>query len=122
VREGRLAAILDWELATGAPRDYELLLVEHYCLYPNDFCEQGWEIYAAGDWCDYARLLSAHYPALVAGAGLRERLDLYQLQYVMEVYAGWARQFGAGEGVAVALLAKAANFATAHGARIFASR
>ncbi len=115
----RLAAILDWELATLAPRDYELLLIEHFCLYPNDFAEEDREVYCAADFADYAALFAAHYPEMLAAPRLRERLDLYQLGYILDVHVSWAREYGVGGGGPLSLLAKGANFLSAHGARMF---
>lgn len=121
VHEGHVSALLDLELAMGAPADYELLLVEQFCLYPNDFAEEGREIYCTRHFADLAALLVRHYPELFAASRLRKRLDLYHLSYALEAYLHWVTHGGGrvGGGVPVSLVAKLANFLSGHGARIF---
>jgi len=121
VRDGHVVGLLDLELAMHAPADYELLLIEQFCLYPNDFAEGDREVYTTGDFGDLARLLRAHYAELFDVPRLRERLDLYHLLYAMEAYLSWlisTGQSGAGR-LAVPLVSKLSNFVHAHGARIF---
>ena len=119
VEGDRLVAIVDWELAAQAPPDNELLILEHFLLYPNDYVEEDREVYCAADFADLALLLAAHYPELLATPRLRERLDLYQLLYILDVHVGWARAHGTEGGAPWSLLAKASNVLSAHGVRMF---
>jgi aminoglycoside phosphotransferase (APT) family kinase protein len=91
VRDGAIAAILDFELSVQAPADYELWLMERFCLYPNDYAEEGWEVFCTADFADYLPLLRKHYPELFGAPHLRERLNLYHLLESLRSYVGWRK-------------------------------
>lgn len=120
INDGKISAILDFEFAIQAPRDYELLLIEQFCLYPNDFVEENNEIYTTADFADYFQLLKKHYPELFAVRDLRERLNLYHIIYSLKAYIAWRKtQPQATEGhLPIQPLAKVFNFITEHGTRM----
>ncbi len=91
VRDGAIAAILDFELSVQAPVDYELWLMERFCLYPNDYVEESWEVFCTADFADYLPLLRKHYPELFGAPHLRERLNLYQLLESLRSYVSWRK-------------------------------
>jgi aminoglycoside phosphotransferase (APT) family kinase protein len=91
VRDGSVVAILDFELSVQAPADYELWLMERFCLYPNDYAEENWEVFSTADFADYLPLLREHYPELFATPHLRERLNLYHLLESLRSYVSWRR-------------------------------
>ncbi len=45
VRDGHITALLDFESALQAPKDYELLRMEQFGLYPNDYAAEGDEVH-----------------------------------------------------------------------------
>ena len=89
VKDGKISAILDFEFSIQAPRDYELLLMEQFCLYPNDYVEENNEIYTTADFADYLQLLKKHYCELFEVRNLRERLNLYHILYSLRAYIAW---------------------------------
>jgi aminoglycoside phosphotransferase (APT) family kinase protein len=120
VEGDRLTAILDFELATYAPVDYELLLIEEFCLYPNDFAEENNEVYLATDFADYPILLKKYAPEMFACQNLRKRLDLYHLLYELSAYLHWRKtqSMDFKETFLVQPSAILMNFLFEHGARM----
>lgn len=118
---GKITAILDFEFSMYAPVDYELLLVEEFCLYPNDYAEDGNEVYSAADFSDYLMLLKKHYPGLFVFQNLRKRLDLYHLDYALSSYLEWRKTQPEDfvETYPLHATAKALNFLFEHGTRMF---
>ena len=88
---GKLSALLDFEYSVQAPLDYELCVMEEFCLYPNDYAEEDQEIYCTADFASFIPLLRKHYPALFAVPHLRERLNLYHLATALGSYLGWRK-------------------------------
>lgn len=119
VYEGQISAILDFEFTTWAPCDYELLLIEQFCLYPNDYAEEGHEIYACADFADFFYLLKKHALDLFSVPHLRKRLDLYHLEYSLSAYLHWLAQVGEADNLALQPVAKVMNFLFEHGTRMF---
>ena len=91
VSEGKLVAMLDWEFALWAPRDYELLALEAFCLYPNDWAEEEHEAYCTGDYATLFPLLQKQYPEIFETPHLRERVNLYQLLSTLSSYLAWRK-------------------------------
>jgi fructosamine-3-kinase len=91
IDRGKIAAILDFEYALQAPLDYELLKIEDFCLYPNDYAEEDDEIYSAADFADFCVLLRGHYPESFTVPLLRERLNLYHLESTFSDYLAWRK-------------------------------
>jgi aminoglycoside phosphotransferase (APT) family kinase protein len=120
VEEDRITAILDFEFSMYAPVDYELLLIEEFCLYPNDFSEEDNEIYTAADFSDYVFLLKKHYPEMFSFRNLRKRLDLYHLLYSLSSYLNWIKTQSKDLIITFPLYpsAKALNFLFEHGIRM----
>jgi len=120
VNNGSISAILDFEFAAQAPRDYELMLIEQFCLYPNDFAEEDNAIYTTADFADFFQLLKQHYPALFAVRDLRERLNLYHIIYSLEACVAWQKTQPQTKEryLPIQPLAKVLNFLSAHGTRM----
>ena len=118
---GQLTGILDFEFAFRAPRDYELVLIEDFCLYPNDFVERDFGVCSSADYADFFQLLVRFTPALFAVPHLRQRLDLYHVLFNLELYAGWRKANPGAEecGYLLAKLARVTNMLFGHGARMF---
>ena len=124
VNEGKISAILDFEYSMQAPIDYELLVMEAFCLYPNDWAEEEHEVFCTADFASFIPLLQKHYPALFEIPNLRKRVDLYHLESALSRYLAWrkdnlstippermaAREF---------YMARITNFIFRHGARMF---
>lgn len=117
VEAGAVTGILDFEFAHAAPRDYELLLIEDFCLYPNDFVEEDFEHVCAADYADFFRLLQEHTPGLFSIPHLRERLDLYHLLFNLQRFAAFRR--AGASGAVLAKLARITNILFGHGVRMF---
>jgi aminoglycoside phosphotransferase (APT) family kinase protein len=121
---GTISAILDFEFAIQAPRDYELLAMEAFCLYPNDWAEEGNEVFCTADFASVILLIRKHYPELFEIRNLRERLNVYHLYSALSSYLEWrkanlstippehmaAKDFYMG---------RISNFLWDHGARMF---
>ncbi|HYG36500.1 MAG TPA: phosphotransferase [Clostridia bacterium] len=120
VDQGRVTGILDFEFAIRAPRDYELVLIEDFCLYPRDFIEADCSPYSAADFADFFNLLRKHTPALFAIPHLRERLNLYHLAFNLNLYLR-CRQWNADDsgGYLLAKLARITSVLFDHGTRMF---
>lgn len=124
VENERIAAILDFEYAQHAPADYELLTIEAFCLYPNDYAEEENEVYNAADFAPFCRLLRKYYPALFEAPRLRERLDLYHLEATLSSYLSWRKDnlpTIPPERMAAKdfYMARISNFVFEHGVRLF---
>ena len=91
VENERISAILDFEYALQAPLDYELLKLEDFCLYPNDYAEEENENFCAADFAGFFQLLRRVYPELFAIEHVRERLDLYHLLAALSDYLEWRK-------------------------------
>jgi len=91
VHQGKVAAILDFEYALQAPADYELLAMEAFCLYPNDWAEEGHETFCTADFANLIPLIRKHYPELFAIRNLRERLNVYHVYAALSSYLGWRK-------------------------------
>ena len=88
---GKLSAILDFEFAMQAPADYELLAIEAFCLYPNDWVEEGNEVFCTADFANLIPLIRKHYPALFEIHSLRERLNIYHVYAALSCYLAWRK-------------------------------
>ena len=124
VTQDKIAALLDFEYAMQAPADYDLWVMEAFCLYPNDWAEEGNEVYCSADFAGFIPLLQKHYPQLFAIEHLRERVNLYQLDAALGSYLAWRKdnlstippeRMAAKE----FYMSKITNFIFAHGARMF---
>ncbi len=91
VEQEKIAAILDFEYSVQAPRDFELLKMEDFCLYPNDYAEEGNEVYCTADFANFFPLLRKHEPELFETRRLRERLNLYHLESTLSDYLAWRK-------------------------------
>jgi Ser/Thr protein kinase RdoA (MazF antagonist) len=116
-----LAGILDFEFAYQAPRDYELVLIEDFCLYPNDFIAAERGKRSTADYADFFPLLARHTPGLFAVPHLRERLDLHHVLFNLQLYHSWREANPQAEENAylLAKLARIVNMLFGHGARMF---
>ena len=122
VRDGAVVAILDFELSVQAPADYELWLMERFCLYPNDYAEEGWEVFCTADFADYLPLLREHYPELFGAPHLRERLNLYHLLESLRSYVSWRKSLDPTvtvESFPLQPVAVLMNILFEHGTRMF---
>ncbi len=86
-----ISAILDFEFAQQAPADYELLAIEAFCLYPNDWAEEDNEVFCTADFANLIPLLRKHYSELFAVRNLRERLNIYQMYTALSSYLEWRK-------------------------------
>jgi Ser/Thr protein kinase RdoA (MazF antagonist) len=91
VDNGKVSAILDFEFAMQAPVDYELQAIEAFCLYPNDWTEEGNEVFCTADFADFIPLLRKHYPELFAVRNLRTRVNLYHIVASLSDYLAWRK-------------------------------
>jgi len=91
VDQGRISAILDFEYSMQAPIDYELLVMEAFCLYPNDWAEEENEVCCTADFASLIPLLQKHYPTLFEIPHLRKRVNLYHLQSALSSYLAWRK-------------------------------
>jgi hypothetical protein len=95
--------------------------MEQFCLYPNDFMENEPATLACPDFAGFLLRLRRHYPELFAVPNLRQRLDLYHIEYALRAYLGWRERDGAGHtGLAVQPAAKVLNFILPSGVRVLA--
>ncbi len=91
VDEGKISALLDFEYSLQAPKDYELGVIEAFCLYPNDWAAEGNEIYCTTDFASFIQLLRKEYPELFEIPHLRERVNLYHLTGNLSSYLAWRK-------------------------------
>ena len=124
VDQGKISAILDFEYSIQAPRDYELWVMEAFCLYPNDWAEEMDELHCTADFASFIPLLHKHYPELFEIPHLRTRVNIYQLESALSSYLSWrkdnlstippermaARDF---------YMSRITNFINRHGVRMF---
>lgn len=89
--KGRVTAILDFEYAKQAPADYELLAMEAFCLYPNDWAEADNEVHCTADFANFIPLIRKHYPELFEIRNLRERLNVYHIYAALSSYLAWRK-------------------------------
>ncbi len=124
VDQGKISAILDFEYALQAPRDYELEATESFCLYPNDWAEEDHEVFCTADFAAFIPLLQKHYPEVFATPNLRERVNLYHLEACLGSHLAWRKdnlrtippeRMAAKE----FYLARIANFIFRNGTRLF---
>ncbi len=120
----RLSALLDFEYALQAPADYELSVMEAFCLYPDDWAEEENEHFCTADYASFFPLMRKHYPALFEIEHLRERVNLYQLGAALSSYVAWRKdnlktippeKMAAKE----FYMARITNFVFRHGVRMF---
>ena len=57
IQHGKIAALIDFEYALQAPKDYELRVIEDFCLYPNDYAEEDNEVFCTGDFASFLHLV-----------------------------------------------------------------
>ena len=88
---GKVSAILDFEFAKQAPADYELLAIEAFCLYPNDWAEEDNEVFCTADFANLIPLIRKHYPELFEIRNLRERMDIYHVYAALSSYLAWRK-------------------------------
>ena len=91
VDEGKISALLDFEYSMQAPKDYELGVIEAFCLYPNDWADEDNEVYCTTDFASFIQLLRKQYPALFEIPHLRERVNLYHLSGNLSSYLAWRK-------------------------------
>ena len=124
VNHGEISALLDFEYALQAPKDYELWVIEAFCLYPNDYAEEEYEFFCTGDFASFLHLLRKHDPELFEIPHLRVRMDLYHLVAALGSYTAWrkanlstipADKMAAKE----FYMARITNFIFQHGTRLF---
>ena len=124
VDQGKISAVLDFEYSMQAPIDHELLVMEAFCLYPNDWAEEINEVYCTADFARFIPLLQRHYPELFEIPHLRTRVNLYQLESALGSYLAWRKdnlstippdRMAAKE----FYMARITNFIFRHGVRMF---
>jgi aminoglycoside phosphotransferase (APT) family kinase protein len=91
IHDGKIAALLDFEYAMQAPKDYELWVIEDFCLYPNDYAEEDNEVFCTGDFAGFLPLLRKHDPELFEIPHLRQRMDLYHLEGTLSSHVAWRK-------------------------------
>jgi aminoglycoside phosphotransferase (APT) family kinase protein len=95
VHQGHISALVDFEFAVQAPPDYELHILEAFCLYPNDYAEEDPAIqraYTSADFGGVFKLLQKLDPGLFKIPHLRERVNLYHLVGTWQSYLEWRKQ------------------------------
>lgn len=88
---GKVSAILDFEFAMQAPADYELLAIEAFCHYPNDWAEEDNEVFCTADFANLIPLIRKHYPELFEIRNLRQRLNIYHVCAALSNYLAWRK-------------------------------
>jgi aminoglycoside phosphotransferase (APT) family kinase protein/tRNA A37 methylthiotransferase MiaB len=80
IKDGNIAAVLDFELAQKAPRDAELFKLDSFCAEP--------EVYSCrGEFRDLFDLFLRSYPGLIGSTrNLTSRLDAYDLLSTWNAY------------------------------------
>lgn len=91
VNQGKISAILDFEYGMQAPKDYELWAMEAFCLYPNDYAEEGGEVFCAADLASIFQYLKKYYAEIFETPHLRERVNLYQIEATLSSYLSWRK-------------------------------
>ena len=127
VDEGRISALLDFEFALHAPPDYELHILESFCLYPNDYAEEDAAVsrtFSTADFSGFFKLLRKYDAGLFETPHLRERVNLYHLLSTLTSYLEWRKvnhatipyHQPAARGF---YMPKITNFTSNHSARLF---
>jgi Ser/Thr protein kinase RdoA (MazF antagonist) len=127
VDQGRIAALIDFEFALHAPPDYELHILEDFCLYPNDYAEEDPSVdrtFTTVDFAGFFRRLRRVDPILFDMPHLRERVNLYHLQSTFHSYLEWRKQQSAvipyhqpaAQGF---YMARISNYTSNHSVRMF---
>jgi aminoglycoside phosphotransferase (APT) family kinase protein len=124
VDNGKISAMIDFEYSLQAPLDYELWTMEAFCLYPNDWMEEGQEVYCSADFASFFQVLKKYDPEIFAIPNLRERMNLYHLDGALGSYLAWRkdnlRTIPATKMAAKEFyMARITNFIFGHGARMF---
>jgi len=124
VNNGKISALLDFEYAMQAPKDYELWVFEAFCLYPNDYAEDENEFFCSADFGNFLQLLKKHDPALFEIPHVRQRVDLYHLDAALSSYLAWRKAnfstIPAGKMAAKEFyMARISNFIFRHGIKLF---
>jgi len=124
VDKGRVSAIIDFEYALRAPKDYELYVMEAFCLYPKDWAEEDHEVFCSADFARFIPLIQKYDPELFDSPHLRERVNLYHLAGTLNSYLGWRKDnLGTIPPEKMAAkefyMARITNFIFRHGARMF---
>ncbi|MFZ5365948.1 MAG: phosphotransferase family protein [Patescibacteria group bacterium] len=119
VHKNKVSGFLDFEFASQAPKEYELLSIERFCLYPNDYEDEG--KYTSTDFIDFAVLFKKYYPEILEIKNLRKRLDLYQMIRCIESHIGYLERhlLSPEKYFPINPVAKITNFLYQEGARIF---
>lgn len=91
VEAGKISAILDFEYGLQAPKDYELWAMEAFCLYPNEYAEEGHEVFYTADFASIFQHLQKHYAEIFETPHLRERVNLYQIEANLSSYLAWRK-------------------------------
>ncbi len=119
VHKGRVSGFLDFEFAIQAPKEYELLSLETFCLYPNDYEEQ--ERFTTADFADLAILVKKYYPEIFETQNLRKKLDLYQMIKAIDSHVSYLERHSLTpkKYYPVNPIAKITNFLYEEGARVF---
>ena len=99
----------------------QLLLIEDFCLYPNDFVELDFETRSTTDYADFFQRLVRYTPGLFSVPHLRPHLDLYHVLFNLQLYAGWRKNNPTTEedGYMLAKQARITNMIFGHGVRMF---
>lgn len=118
VADGKISALLDFEFTKQTAVDYELTQIEHFCLYPNSYADEEDEIYCTSDFAAIMPLLRNMYPTLFDVPRLRERVDIYQLIYCMDIHNSMQHDHQYDEGIQF-ITAKLYNFLIDNGVRAF---
>jgi len=124
VDQGQLSAVLDFEYALQAPKDYELWTMEAFCLYPNDWAEVDHAVCCTADFTGFFPLFQKYYPEMFETPHLRERVNLYQLDAALGSYLAWRKDNISSippERMAAKefYMARITNFIFRHGTRMF---
>jgi aminoglycoside phosphotransferase (APT) family kinase protein len=119
VASGHIMGILDLEFAKQAPIEDELITIEQFCLYPNDYIEGDGGAFTTSDFVDYFHLLRKHYPEMFSCPSLRQRLDIYHIHNALWSFVNWRRRYPDYDHVPMSILARIYNFLFENGIRLF---
>ncbi|MEM2906069.1 MAG: aminoglycoside phosphotransferase family protein [Candidatus Bathyarchaeia archaeon] len=120
VRGSEVVGLLDFESAMQAPAEYELVSLEKFCLYPNDYGTEGPRV-SSCDFADFVLLFKRQYPELFQIDDLRRRLDLYQSIVALRSHIGYLKRNvkAPKRHFPINPIAKVTNFLFEDGARAF---
>lgn len=122
IEGSEIVGILDFESAIQAPVEYELLSIEKFCLYPNDYKAEDEKLrFSSSDFGDFGILFKKYYPEIFKADKLRQRLDIYHilttvsshLGYLQRIKKSWGKHFPINP------VAKITNFLFEDGIRLF---